>query len=60
MMKKTQLYRLMFLAMLPAFVLSSCKFEDEDYFDESAALRIEHSAQDLKDKLVAADRKSVV
>ena len=54
MMKKTQLYRLMFLAMLPAFVLSSCKFEDEDYFEESAALRIEHNAQDLKDKLVAA------
>ena len=54
MMKKTQLYRLMFLAMLPAFVLSSCKFEDEDYFEESAALRIEHNAQDLKNKLVAA------
>ena len=54
MMKKTQLYKLMFLAMLPAFVLTSCRFEDDDYFEESAALRIEHSAKATQDKLVAA------
>ena len=44
----------MFLAMLPAFVLTSCRFEDDDYFEESAALRIEHSAKATQDKLVAA------
>ena len=54
MMKKIHLYRLMLLAMLPALVLTSCRFEDEDYFDESAALRIEHGAQNMQDKLVAA------
>ena len=54
MMKKIHLYRLMLLAMLPALVLTSCRFEDEDYFDESAALRIEHGAQNMQEKLVAA------
>ena len=53
-MKKIQLFRFMFLAMLPAFVLTSCRFEDEDYFGESAALRIEHSADQLKNQLVDA------
>ena len=59
MMKKTQLYKLMFLAMLPAFVLTSCRFEDDDYFEESAALRIEHSAKATQDKLVAAPLRSL-
>ena len=50
-MKKTQLYRLVFLAMLPALVLTSCRFEDDDYFDESAALRIEHKAEEMRNVL---------
>lgn len=53
-MKKIQLYRFMFLAMLPALVLTSCRFEDDDYFGESAALRIEHESQELQDLLVSA------
>lgn len=53
-MKKIYLYRLMFLAMLPALVLTSCRFEDDDYFNESAALRIEHGARDMQEKLTAA------
>lgn len=40
-----------FLA-LAAFGLSSCSFEQEDYFDESASLRITHLNEQLKDRLV--------
>ena len=53
-MKKIQLYRLVFLAMLPALVLTSCRFEDDDYFNESAALRIEHQGEAVKNLLVGA------
>ena len=53
-MKKTQLYRLVLLAMLPALVLTSCRFEDDDYFDESAALRIEHKAEEMRNVLASA------
>ncbi|MBQ9230326.1 MAG: DUF4302 domain-containing protein [Prevotella sp.] len=53
-MKKIQLYRFMLLAMLPALVLTSCRFEDDDYFGESAALRIEHESQELQNLLVSA------
>ena len=53
-MKKNQLYRLTFLAMLPALVLTSCKFEDDDLFDESAALRIEHKSDEMKSLLSSA------
>ncbi len=53
-MKKIQLYRLAFLAMLPALVLTSCRFEDDDYFSESAALRIEHKGEQVKNQLVSA------
>jgi hypothetical protein len=53
-MKKIQLYRIVFLAMLPALVLTSCRFEDEDKFSESPALRIEHQGRDVKNLLVGA------
>ncbi len=32
--------------------LSSCKFEQEDYFPESASLRITHVNEEIKDRLV--------
>jgi hypothetical protein len=53
-MKKIQLYRIALLAMLPALMLSSCRFEDEDKFSESPALRIEHQGRDVKNLLVGA------
>lgn len=34
-------------------VITSCTFEQEDYFDESASLRITHMNEQLKDRLVA-------
>lgn len=34
-------------------MLSSCTFEQEDYFDESASLRITHMNEQLKDRLVS-------
>lgn len=34
-------------------VMTSCTFEQEDYFDESASLRITHMNEQLKDRLVA-------
>ncbi len=35
--------------------LTSCKFEEDDYFSEDAALRIENQAVDIKKTLVAAE-----
>ncbi|MCH5307185.1 MAG: DUF4302 domain-containing protein [Prevotella sp.] len=35
-------------------VFTSCRFEDEDYFSESAALRIEHQGEELRNQLVSA------
>ena len=35
-------------------VLSSCRFEDEDYFDQSAALRIEETSKAIQETLVSA------
>ena len=37
-----------------ASVLTSCRFEDEDYFDKPAALRIEQTTDDIKKILVEA------
>lgn len=33
---------------------TSCRFEDDDYFSESAALRIEHQGEELRNQLVSA------
>ena len=53
-MKKIQLYRIVLLTMLAAVVLTSCRFEDDDIFNESAALRIEHQGADINDLLTSA------
>lgn len=53
-MKKIQLYRMALLAMLPTLVLTSCRFTDEDYFDESPALRIEHQGDAVRELLTSA------
>lgn len=39
------------VAMAAAF--SACKFEQDDFFDEAASIRIERTNQDIKQKLVA-------
>lgn len=45
--------RLAFLAIsLFGAVMTSCTFEQEDYFDESASLRITHTNEQIKDRLV--------
>lgn len=53
-MKKMKKYiQITLVALLPAMLLNSCvRFEEENIFDESAALRLEHSGSDLKDILV--------
>jgi len=38
--------------LLGAATLTSCKFEVEDYFDEEASLRIEHTAKEINGILV--------
>lgn len=43
-----------FAALSFAAALTSCKFEQEDFFEESAALRIESTNADIKAKLCAA------
>ena len=53
-MKKIQLYRIVLLTMLAAVVLTSCRFEDDDIFNESAALRIEHQGVDIDNLLTSA------
>lgn len=53
-MKNRQLYRFMLLAALPALLFTSCRFEEDDYFDESASLRVEHTNEAVKDILVNA------
>ena len=34
-------------------VITSCSFEQEDYFDENASLRVTHLNESLQDRLVA-------
>lgn len=36
-----------------AWLMASCTFEQEDYFEESASLRVEHAIDDIQSKLVA-------
>lgn len=52
MKKYNTTYKLLPVLALAAG-LSACTFEQEDFFDETAALRIEHTNQDIQDKLVA-------
>lgn len=53
-MSMKKIYRYALLAALPSLLFTACRFEDEDYFDEPAALRIEHSAQEVQNILVSA------
>ena len=34
--------------------MTACTFEDDDYFEESAALRVEHAAEKVQDILTSA------
>lgn len=52
-MKKLNTFSKLMPVMALAASLSACTFQQEDFFDETAALRIEHTNQDIKDKLVA-------
>jgi hypothetical protein len=45
--------RVMLLGAASIAMFSACTFEQEDYFDESAALRIQHVNQDIKSILCA-------
>jgi len=40
------------LLMLPALLFAACQFEDDDYFDESASLRVEHANEQIRQLLV--------
>lgn len=50
-MNKKNIFRLPLLMALP-LMATACQFEDEDFFDESASLRVEHTTKDVKDILV--------
>ena len=42
------------LCAAPA-ALTSCQFEDEDFFEESASLRVEHTNEKVQQLLVAPE-----
>lgn len=50
-MNKKNIFKLTLLLALP-IIATSCRFEDEDFFDESASLRVENTTKSLKDVLV--------
>lgn len=50
-MNKKNIFKLTLLLALP-IIATSCRFEDEDFFDESASLRVENTTKTLKDILV--------
>ncbi|MDE6011603.1 MAG: DUF4302 domain-containing protein, partial [Prevotella sp.] len=52
-MKKYMIFRAAVAILLPSVMMTSCKFEEDDYFPESAALRIEKTAKEIKAKLCA-------
>ena len=45
---------LLFAGVVASVTLTACTFEDEDFFDESASLRIEHTNQAIQNTLVNA------
>ena len=45
---------LLFAGVVASVTLTACSFEDEDFFDESASLRIEHTNQAIQNVLVNA------
>ena len=56
-MNKSSLYAALAAALLVAATagVTSCRFEDEDYFEESASLRLEHYLDSAETYLVAPD-----
>lgn len=49
----TKYIRMALVAMLPALLLTACvSFEEDDLFEDSAALRLEYGARDVKNILV--------
>ena len=50
-MSRKNIFQPLFLTLI-ALVFSACSFQQDDLFDESASLRIEHFNEQLKDRLV--------
>lgn len=59
-MKDIKAICVILLAGVTALATTSCRFEDDDYFGESAALRIEHKAQDMQHTLASAQNGWVI
>lgn len=56
-MKKLQYNRLLFVGMIVIGMLAattSCKFEEDDYFSESASLRVEHAIDSVRNIISSA------
>lgn len=52
-MKRHNIFRAALALLLPGVMMTSCKFEEDDYFSESAALRIDKTTAEIKAKLCA-------
>ena len=50
-MKHQNIYQAILPVSVLAFVFSACTFEQEDFFDESASLRIQHTNDNVKNIL---------
>lgn len=57
-MKKIHLNKFLLAGMVYcgiASLFTSCRFEEDDYFDESASLRVEHAIDQVRDNLSSAE-----
>lgn len=52
-MRNIRKYIHLFVALLSVVLFGACTFEQENLFDESASLRVNHFNEDLKERLVA-------
>ena len=52
-MKVKHIFHTLFVAVAVATVCTACTFEQEDFFDESASLRITHLNEQLQQRLVS-------
>lgn len=58
MKKSGNIYRLLFAALVcfaATMTTTSCRFEEDDYFDESASLRVEHAIDSVRTILTTAE-----
>ena len=58
-MKKIHLNKFLLAGMVCcgiASLFTSCRFEEDDYFDESASLRVEHAIDQVRDNLSSAEK----